>query len=154
MASQRPGFARRDTDNVSMQRSEVVPKLSMSKDDEKSDEKQVPIVEVTDDNADLQKPDHGDFAPPEYLGENDGFNYITKPVETAKDLTTQVLHVQDDPTLSPYTFRLFFLGEQCYFCNQSYNADTLQDVDSLSSARCFRRSSTSSRKQSSFPSSS
>lgn len=28
----------------------------------------------------------------------------------AKDVLTHVLHVDDDPTLSPWTFRAFFLG--------------------------------------------
>jgi len=94
-----------------MPRSDVAPRFSTSKDDEKVNVKDDTVVEVTGGNVDLQKPDNGDFAPPEYVGENDGFNHITKPVETAKDLTTQVLHVQDDPTLNPYTFRLFFLGQ-------------------------------------------
>ena len=28
----------------------------------------------------------------------------------AKDIVTHVLHVEDDPTLSPWTFRMWFLG--------------------------------------------
>jgi OPT oligopeptide transporter protein len=31
-------------------------------------------------------------------------------VETAKDLVTQVIGLEDDPTLNPWTFRTFFLG--------------------------------------------
>lgn len=31
-------------------------------------------------------------------------------ISTAEDITTHVLHVDDDPTLNPWTFRMFFLG--------------------------------------------
>lgn len=40
----------------------------------------------------------------------DGFRKVDAPIATAKDLVTNVLHVDDDPNLSPYTFRLLFLG--------------------------------------------
>lgn len=53
---------------------------------------------------------HDEDHPPQYEDAGDGFAKVTAPVETAKDLVTQVLHVDDDPTLSPYTFRVFFLG--------------------------------------------
>lgn len=33
-------------------------------------------------------------------------------VNGAEDLVTQVLHVEDDPTLNPWTFRMFFLGKE------------------------------------------
>lgn len=32
-----------------------------------------------------------------------------KIVETAEDIVNQVLSVEDDPTLNPWTFRMFFL---------------------------------------------
>ena len=31
-------------------------------------------------------------------------------LETAKDIVTQVIHLDDDPTMNPWTFRMFFLG--------------------------------------------
>ena len=31
-------------------------------------------------------------------------------VSTAEDIVTKVLHVDDDTTLNPWTFRMFFLG--------------------------------------------
>jgi hypothetical protein len=34
----------------------------------------------------------------------------TKPPETAKDLVTEVIAAEDDPSLSPWTFRTWFLG--------------------------------------------
>ena len=40
----------------------------------------------------------------------DGFTKVDAPIETAKDLVTNVIHVDDDPNLNPYTFRLLFLG--------------------------------------------
>ena len=35
-------------------------------------------------------------------------------VSTAKDLVTNILHVDDDPSLNPWTFRMWFLGELDY----------------------------------------
>lgn len=32
-------------------------------------------------------------------------------LESAEDIVTTVIHVDDDPTLSPWTFRMFFIGE-------------------------------------------
>lgn len=47
---------------------------------------------------------------PTYDKDNEGFGVITEPVHTAEDLVTQVIHVEDDPTISAVTFRTFFLG--------------------------------------------
>jgi hypothetical protein len=33
------------------------------------------------------------------------------PLEIAEEIITHVIHVDDDPTLSPWTFRMFFIGE-------------------------------------------
>jgi hypothetical protein len=35
----------------------------------------------------------------------------TGPLETAEDIVTHVIAVDDDPTLSPWTFRMFFVGK-------------------------------------------
>lgn len=40
----------------------------------------------------------------------DGDKIHRLPAETAHDLVTEVLRVQDDPTQSPWTFRMWFLG--------------------------------------------
>jgi len=40
---------------------------------------------------------------------HDGKVY-TKPPTTARELVTEILAVEDDPSLNPYTFRMFFLG--------------------------------------------
>jgi hypothetical protein len=47
---------------------------------------------------------------PEYLDE-DGERHYTAPAETAEDLVTEVIHVTDDPSLNPWTFRVLFLGK-------------------------------------------
>jgi hypothetical protein len=39
--------------------------------------------------------------------ENDG----TKVIAEAKDIVTTVLHVEDDVSLNPWTFRMFSIGE-------------------------------------------
>ena len=31
-------------------------------------------------------------------------------LETAEDIVTTVIHVDDDPTINPWTFRMFFIG--------------------------------------------
>jgi hypothetical protein len=33
-----------------------------------------------------------------------------KPPTTARELVTEILMVEDDPTLNPFTFRMWFLG--------------------------------------------
>ena len=32
-------------------------------------------------------------------------------LETAEDIVTTVIHVDDDPTINPWTFRMFFIGQ-------------------------------------------
>jgi hypothetical protein len=33
-----------------------------------------------------------------------------RPLETAEDIVTTVIDLDDDPTLNPWTFRMFFIG--------------------------------------------
>lgn len=46
---------------------------------------------------------------PRYDGEPDRRGSVI--VTTAEDLVTQVIGLEDDPSLSPWTFRAMFLGE-------------------------------------------
>jgi hypothetical protein len=46
---------------------------------------------------------------PAYYDENSEEHYNV-PATTAKDLVTEVIHAQDDPSLNPWTFRTWFLG--------------------------------------------
>jgi hypothetical protein len=34
----------------------------------------------------------------------------TKPPSTARDLVTEILLVEDDPSMNPWTFRMWFIG--------------------------------------------
>jgi hypothetical protein len=114
MAGPRPGFTRHDTDNIDM--SHIPPSSSKQHVDtpEFHDRKAKDgaTVEVTTQlGPDAKHSDHGGDLSPESSSEDFGHGQITKTIETAKDITTNVLHVDDDPTLDPYTFRVFFLGE-------------------------------------------
>ena len=51
--------------------------------------------------------------PPIYNAEADDHFGETAVLSTAKDLVTHIVHVQDDPSLSPWTFRMFFIG-RCF----------------------------------------
>jgi OPT oligopeptide transporter protein len=47
---------------------------------------------------------------PTHLDIESGENEWNAPAETAEDLITGVIHAEDDPTLNPWTFRMWFLG--------------------------------------------
>lgn len=103
MAEPRPGFARQDTDinlgNVGSS-SKSSPRHGNAEfiDPDSKDRGFVGVQETGRDQS-----------PPDYLDEEVDAQK-TGEVHTAKDLTTQVLHVDDDPSLNPFTFRFFFLG--------------------------------------------
>ncbi|OQO11666.1 hypothetical protein B0A48_03393 [Cryoendolithus antarcticus] len=107
MATSRPGFARKDTEGIPFS---DMPSSSKSQGYEFQDRgaKDGTNVGITEEGSDDKKYDDIGNELPNYADDEEG--HFTKPVETAQDLTTQVLHVDDDPSLSPYTFRVFFLG--------------------------------------------
>ena len=93
MATQRPGYARKDTDIHNEERGE-------STSYELHDKEQTsPEIHYVSDSPifDASKEDH--FGEAEVLTD-------------AKDVLTHVVHVDDNPSLSPWTFRAFFLGRQ------------------------------------------
>jgi hypothetical protein len=47
---------------------------------------------------------------PHYTDE-EGHGGDVNHLDTAEDIVTTVIHVVDDPTLNPWTFRMFFIGE-------------------------------------------
>lgn len=99
MATHRPGFARKDTDNLS---NNGVGASSKTYELQNLDEKNGNVIS--------ELPDYKDdvFAHHDNLVNEDE---ITKGgVETATDLVTKVLDVQDDPSLPVWTFRVVFLG--------------------------------------------
>lgn len=93
MATQRPGFARADTDI----------ELTDTKGHSTSHdiEKEPATPEVTSIQS------HGspafDASKEDHFGQGD-------VLHDAKDILTHVIHVDDDKDLSPWTFRAFFLG--------------------------------------------
>lgn len=86
-------------------------------------------------------------APP-YEGEEDRRGSIV--VTTAEDLVTQVIGLEDDPSLSPWTFRAMFLGEfgsraQSRIKNQEFSTHSLAQVLACPLLGLFsKKSSTSS----------
>ena len=145
----RPGFERKDTDGISLEPVKASSSTRMDDDSERRNEepKEGQFVDVNPI----------DPAIPAYDVENDGFGRISQPVETAKDLVTQVLHVDDDPTLNPLTFRVFFLGMYCHRFSlldssrklfEAYTHDTRQVLAYVSSEPCSRKSSISSHRPS------
>lgn len=97
----RPGYSRKDTDH----HGDVVASGSKTY--------ELGAVDPKDGSyVDIQEGEREVITPPEYEEDaGDGFAKVHGPVETAKDLITTVIHVDDDPNISPYTFRLFFLGK-------------------------------------------
>ena len=91
MATQRPDRTRGNTDIHNEERGET---------SSNDFDKKTPSPEIT------------------YMGEEPYFHATKEDhfgeaavLTDAKDVLTHVLHVDDDPTLSPWTFRAFFLGE-------------------------------------------
>jgi hypothetical protein len=66
---------------------------------------------------DEKSPEIG-VAAPAYDEENAGHDGHLH-VASAKELVTNVLSVDDDPTLNPWTFRMWFLGEYTWILKPS-----------------------------------
>lgn len=108
MATQRPGFSRVDTDHGAIQMNSLEhgrgeASSGSSKDNnwrQDGDSKSI-SAGVTE----LQN------EPAPTFDEDDANHFGEAIVITdAKELVTHVLHVDDDPTMNPWTFRAFFLG--------------------------------------------
>ena len=99
MPQARPGFARQDTDQATSLKSldrDLSSKSKFGGDEQVGTEK----TDTSVANNEL----------PLYDGERDR-SHGEGHVSTAEDLVTQVIHVEDDPSLNPWTFRMFFLGD-------------------------------------------
>jgi hypothetical protein len=95
MATQRPGFTRNDTDAEN--KGIGLRSLRTDNDPENTDAKPPDLIYVSESpQFDASKEDHFGQA---------------NVISDAKDLLTHVIHVDDDPSLSPWTFRAFFLGK-------------------------------------------
>ena len=105
-ARKRPGFERQNTDQIPLEnmddnKSATGPSSSEFHDPEAKDGG---VVEVTNYKTSEE------FDPERENVDQDGFAVVTEPVQDANDLVTQVIHVDDDPSINPVTFRTFFLG--------------------------------------------
>jgi hypothetical protein len=103
MATQRPSFTRSDTDlNVenSSTPSRDVEKIAI---DNKT---------ASADTADVEG------SPVFGVTQEDHFGEVAVLTD-AKDVLTHVIHVDDDPTLSPWTLRAWFVGELHHFVHLS-----------------------------------
>lgn len=97
MASQRPGFARTNTGHA-----HEFPTSSKTYELGELDSKDGGFTEV--------RPVESDDVP-DYESLRDGAQ-ITDKVETAADIITKVIHVEDDKNMRVLTFRVFFVGMQ------------------------------------------
>jgi hypothetical protein len=71
---------------------------------------------VKEKDLGLKSPDTFDstMEKPTAPGYVDGEEQFTAPVESPKDIVTEVIHAEDDPDLNPWTFRTWFVGEYFY----------------------------------------
>ena len=122
MATHRPGFGRSDTDLDNSLRGEekaedlttvtsiTKPSSNSFRGSNTSDEKHVNL-----ESAPVYDEEDGELAghAVSYCCQGiSGTNTeISKHVASATELVTQVLHVDDDTSLNPWTFRMWFLGD-------------------------------------------
>jgi hypothetical protein len=60
----------------------------------------------------LRSPDtFGSTKEPSAPGYFDEEEHFSQPVESPKDIVTEIIHAKDDITLNPWTFRTWFVGE-------------------------------------------
>ena len=95
MATQRPSFTRSDTD-LNAENS-----ATTSRDEEKI---ALDNKTASADTADVEGSPLFDVTQEDHFGE-------VAVLTDAKDVLTHVIHVHDDPTLSPWTLRAWFVGE-------------------------------------------
>ncbi|GAB7352500.1 hypothetical protein MBLNU459_g2902t1 [Dothideomycetes sp. NU459] len=105
MATQRQGFARADSElgGISLRSLDNRGEGS-SKDSDKDWRKDGDVKSVKAGVTEVND------APPHFEAEEENHFGEAIVITDAKELVTTVLHVDDDPTLNPWTFRAFFLG--------------------------------------------
>lgn len=116
MATQRPGFARADTDNFS--------NIDNNRSQPSSSSKEYELKSVDPKDGSYIDVQEGETEPPPAFGEDSGEDFAKAniPVESANDLVTQIIHLEDDPTEQPLTFRTWFLGS-CFSTNCTYRTN-------------------------------
>jgi hypothetical protein len=124
MATHRPIFPRSEAERIPMQDMQDEERSVGST--VKSWEKQTIERQGTADSATtLPAYTHTATLPPVYLDE-DGSEHFNAPAETAKDLTTEVIHAVDDPTLNPV-----FIFSLLFFNSRVTNTITTVDISSV-----------------------
>jgi len=98
---ERPSFTRHDTDAVL--------------DEDKKAYRMTTRAGNNDYNESMSKAQEAGVIelPPAYQSSDSEANIgegEIKNLNTAEDIVTTVIHVDDDPTLNPWTFRMFFIG--------------------------------------------
>jgi hypothetical protein len=81
------------------------------------DGSKVPTQPFNEKDASTQAAEHVEYFDPkkgniqaaESLDEHD-LRKQTKPPATARELVTEILLVEDDPSVNPWTFRMWFIG--------------------------------------------
>lgn len=82
--------------------------------DEKSHE--APAITKNSESIDSKDAKNDKFAETPYETEissssdEEGRGGEVNALETAEDIVTAIINVDDDPTLNPWTFRMFFIG--------------------------------------------
>lgn len=100
MATKRPGYARSTTEGARVSLEDVSTAPVQPETEKVLDEKDLKNeADISTDSV----PSYG-----EVVGET--VESSAKVLETANDLVTQVLIVEDDPSINPWTFRMVFLG--------------------------------------------
>jgi len=137
----RPGFISRNTDG------DLNASLSSSKEKAFSSTEQGVHSDASKTGVEVDIQD-GEL---HHERDEDSFAEKNVPVETAADLVTQIIHLDDDPNEKSLTFRTWFLGKHHA---QIYLTILLSYVSQALGFRslhlCCKKSSISNRRQSSY----
>jgi hypothetical protein len=134
---ERPSYTRQDTDVVGVENEKKTYGISTSVDSKGSEKGGIDAVPPTYHDSEAA------------IGEGE-----IGALETAEDIVTQVIHTDDDPTINPWTFRMFFIGKLSKHKHQRSiymsNFNKKQDSVCPHLVLSCRRSSTSSPRSFTF----
>ncbi|BGP34737.1 hypothetical protein JCM10296v2_006559 [Rhodotorula toruloides] len=82
--------------------------LSREQSEEADDEYAVLVLVVY--NGDVKATDPADYSPDQPEDKNVLANGKERPIETAEDIATRCISLEDDPSMAIHTFRMYFLG--------------------------------------------
>ncbi|BGP27035.1 hypothetical protein JCM10295v2_005997 [Rhodotorula toruloides] len=102
MVTVRNPFRRQDSVDAT-----VAPELHRNASD---DLVKTPTDEKEAYNGDVKATDPADYSPDQLEDKNVLANGKERPIETAEDIATRCISLEDDPTMAIHTFRMYFLG--------------------------------------------